>query len=203
MNHAFAFIAIGSVIGCASAPVQTSAIMPNGNSTVTSAPTLNLYARIPAAIGAFTLTERTTVKGLPTDSLFRFSDGSPTIVSLIIYEVGADVKIDADSQKWTAREGEKFSAVQDVQVSRGQIAAYRVAFSKTARLAAGARNIPEHSIAIPTRFPNGEVTVEMQYLYLIDGKFVKVRATIPYQIWQQSHVPSFARELAIRIAGRT
>jgi hypothetical protein len=43
----------------------------------------------------------------------------------------------------------------------------------------------------------------MQYLYLIGGKFVKVRATIPEPGWQQTQVPSFARELALRMARGT
>lgn len=165
-----------------------------------AAPSANLYARIPDAIGAFRLTERSTVRGLPTDSAFRFRDGSPAILSLIIYNVPPDVQVGADPQQWTPREGEKFRAVQEIRRRSGQISAYAVAFADTSRIA-DARSTLEHYIAIPVRMPSGAVAVEMQFLYLIDGKFVKVRATIPEQGWEQTSVPSFARALALRLAG--
>lgn len=63
------------------------------------------------------------------------------------------------------------------------------------------QRILESRIVAPVRFRNGTVAVDMQFLYLIDGKFVKVRATIPAQDWQQSTVPSFSRALARRLAG--
>jgi len=190
MNRVLAFAVLLSAIGCASAPAPV----------VAPAPAVNLYARIPAEIGAFKLTERAIVRGLPTDSLFRFSDGSRTILTVIIYNVSADLRVDADSQKWTAREGEKFKLVQAIRRDRGQLSDFTLAFSDTTRFVVGARQILEHAIAIPTRYPNGAITVEMQYLYLIGGKFVKVRATIPQQGWEETKVPAFARELAIRMA---
>src|SRR5258705_2353337 len=100
MNRLFPFIAIVSLIGCASVPAAPPAAASQPASAVKSAPPVNLYSRIPAEIGAFRLTERTVVRGLPTDSLFRFNDGSRTILSLIIYAVVADVRVDTDSQKW-------------------------------------------------------------------------------------------------------
>ena len=198
MTRILALLSFVSVLGCTSAPPPTDA--PRPESATTSTPGLNLYSRIPSQIGAFKLTERATVRGLPSDSLFRFRDGSPTILTVIIYDVAADVRVGDDSQKWTLREGEKFQAVQDIRVNRGQLGAYQLAFSDTTRFTAGDHHILEHSIATPIRFPNGAIAVDMQYLYLIGGKFVKVRATIPEQGWQQTQVPSFARELAIRMA---
>jgi hypothetical protein len=190
MNRVLRLAVFASAIGCASAPAPA----------VPPAPAVNLYARIPSEIGAFKLTERGIVRGLPTDSLFRFSDGSRTILTVIIYDVAADVKVDADSQKWTPREGEKFKLVQAIRRDRGQLSDFTLAFSDTTRFAVGARHVLEHAIAMPTRYPSGMITVEMQYLYLIGGKFLKVRATIPQQGWEETKVPSFARELAIRMA---
>ena len=203
MNGLSAFIAIVSVVGCASAPAPTPAAGPQPATPVTSAPPANLYPRIPPEIGSFKMTARTTVRGLPTDSLFRFRDSSRTILTVIVYDVAEDVMIEGDSQKWTAREGEKFKEVQDIRVRRGQIAAYVLSVSDTTRFSVGERSLLEHFVAAPVRFPNGAISVEMQYLYLIGGKFVKVRATIPEQGWQQSRVPSFARELARRMASGT
>jgi hypothetical protein len=201
MNHLAALFMLASVVGCASAPASAPATVPSRASPVAAAPGTDLFARIPTEIGAFKLTERAAVTSEPTDSLFRFRDGSPAILTVFVYDVGADVKTDADPQKWTASEGEKFKEVQDIRVRRGAISSYAVAFSDTARFAVGAHNILEHSIAVPVRFPNGTIAVDMQYLYLIAGKFVKVRATIPETGWQQTKVPGFARELARRLAG--
>lgn len=159
--------------------------------------------RMPARVGDFELTERAAVEGLPSDSVFRFSDGSATRLSVITYDVGEDVKVEPDSQKWTAAEGEKFRVVQEVRQSRGQIAAYVVAFSDTARVSAGDRALLEHAAGVPVRSRSGTVSVELQYLYLIGGKFVKVRATVPEPGWQQTTVPAFARELARHLARGT
>lgn len=183
---------------CSSPPAPKVAATP-----ATAAPATSLYSRIPGQIGAFRLTERASVRGLPTDSLFRFRDGSPAILTVIIYDVSADVKVGDDPQKWTQREGEKFRLVQDIRVRQGQLGAYQLAFSDTTRIAAGGQHILEHSIVTPIRFPSGRLAVDMQYLYLISGKFVKVRATIPEQGWQQTQVPAFARELMMRLAGST
>lgn len=159
-----------------------------------------LYERVPDRVGDFALTERAAVVGLPSDSVFRFSDGSATRLSVILYDAGADVKADPDPQTWTAGEGEKFRVVQEVRRRRGDIAGYVVAFTDTNSVAAGDGEIVEHSAAVPVRSRNGAVSVELQYLYLIDGKFVKVRATVPEQGWQRTKVPAFARELAGRLA---
>lgn len=198
LRFLFALAALGSTGACARPSPEPVTPIPG---VVAARLSGNLYARIPAELGAFKLTERTAINGIPTDSLYRFRDSTRTNVSVIIYNVSPDAMQGADPQQWTSREGEKFRAVQAAQRERGKIADYVVAFSDTARLSVGSGSILEHSIASPTRFPNGNIAVEMQYLYLIDGKFVKVRATVPEQGWQRTGVPSFARALARRMAG--
>ena len=200
MNRISAFLAVVAAMACGGTQARTPNVTPQSAPPPTRAPEGALYARIPSELEGFKLTERAAASGAPTDSLFRFSDGSPTILTVFVYDVAADVKVDADPQKWTPREGEKFKAVEEIQRSRGRIAAFTVAFSDTTRFAAGERSILEHAIAIPVRFPNGVVAVEFEYLYLIDGKFVKVRATVPQEGWQKTHVPAFSRALAIRMA---
>jgi len=201
MNRISALLAVVATVGCGATQARTPAVTPQPAAAVIRTPDVALFVRIPSEIEGFTLTERAAVTGSPTDSLFRFRDGSATNLSVFVYEVAADVKVDADSQQWTPREGEKFKQVEEIQRSRGRIANFTVAFSDTTRFAARERSILEHSIGVPVRFPNGVVAVEFQYLYLIDGKFVKVRATVPEEGWQKTHVPAFARALATRMAG--
>jgi hypothetical protein len=203
MHHMSAFTAIVFAFGCASASGKPAAVASQPAAVPPSAPAVNLPARIPAQIGAFKITERAAVRGAPADSLFRYKDGSPANLSAFIYDVDADRQNDADPQLRTAREGEKFKAVQDILMSRGQIAAYRIAFSDTTRLTVGTGTLLEHAIGLGTRHPNGAITVELQYLYHIGGKFVKVRATVPEKGWEQTQVPQFARELALHMAGAT
>lgn len=200
MKYVWVLVVLMSVVGCASSPTSAA---PAGQqpSAVSSAPSGNLYARVPAQVGAFRLTERAAVTGASTDSLYRFRDSSRTNLTVFIYDIAPDVRVEADSQKWTAREGGKFKEIQDIRVARGQIAAYVLAFSDTTRISVGEHNLLEHRTATPVRFPSGAVAVDMQFLYLVGGKFVKVRATIPEQGWEQTPVPSFARELALRLAG--
>ena len=195
MNRAAAFVALISVIGCASSPVpSTTSPQP--------AAAASLYTRIPEKIGAFELTERTVVTDVPSDSVFRFRDGSRTTLTVIVYSVGDDVRAEGDPQLWAATEGAKFEELQPIRVSRGQIAAYAEAVSDTNWFSVGPDRLLEHFTMVPVRFRNGTVAVDMQYLYMIWGKFVKVRATVPAEGWKESNVPSFARELARRLAGR-
>jgi hypothetical protein len=201
MKIVSAFVLSVSVVSCSSSPAPVATPAPVAAPAV---PAGNVYTRVPAQADSFKLTQRSAVTGMPNDSLFRFSDGTRALVSVIIYEPGADVKVDPDSQKWTAREGEKFRQVQQIQKDRGRISDFTVALSDTVRFTAGGRRILEHMIVVPTRFPNGQIVLEMQYLYLIDGKFVKVRGSVPDQTSggaNTGRVPPFARTLALRVAG--
>jgi hypothetical protein len=161
-----------------------------------------LFARVPAQVAGFNLTERDAVEALSSDSLYRFSDGTAARVTVIIYEPGEDVKDEPEAQEWVAREGSKFQQVQEIRRRRGQIASYAEGFSDTSRVSAGDERLLEHAAGMPVRMRNGDIFVELQYLYLIDGKFVKVRATVPEDIWRETRVPVFARELAGRLVGR-
>lgn len=199
MNHVTMIVAMVSLLGCASMPA-TSTVSRGGAPTAKAAPAGNLFTRMPAQIGPFKLTERDVVRAAPTDSIFRYRDGTRTILSVIVYDIPGEVKVEPDSQKWTAREGAKFKTIQDIRKSRGQISDYVLAVSDTARIIVGRLSLLEHFIGTPVRYPNGAVAVDLQHLYLIDGKFVKVRATVPAEGWRESEATSFPRELARSLA---
>ena len=194
MKHVWLSLALLSAAACSSRGAASTGSAPTPESGT-------LYSRVPSRIGAMALTERSAIAGLPLDSVYRFSDGSPTRVTVILYDVTDDLKGNPDPQMWTAAEGAKFPAVQEVLKRRGQIADYTIAFADTTRLALGGANVLEHFVAAPVRLRNGRIMVEMQHLYLIGGRFVKVRSTIPEAGWQTSVVPTFARELARLMAG--
>ena len=191
MRRVVLAVAVLAAIACSSrAPARTAP---------SAAPAGAPYDRIPDRVGDFALTERTSVVGLPSDSVFRFSDGSDTRLTVIVYHPADGATDGPDPQAATAAEGAKFPITQEARRSRGQITGFVVAFSDTTRVAGGSRPLLEHSVAVPVRLRNGAIAVELQYLYLIDGKFVKVRATESEQRWQQTKARAFARELARRL----
>ena len=116
-----------------------------------------------------------------------------------MFAIPVDVQVGPDSQSWTVREGVKFRAVQPILVQRRMIDAYEPAFMKTDTLTIGGRVINEHATAIVTR-SRGRVSVDFQYLYLVAGRFVKVRATVPSEGWQNTDIPVFARMMARHVA---
>ena len=119
---------------------------------------------------------------------------------MFVYPIPIDVQIGTDSQSWTPREGKKFAEVQPLLVQRGMIGAYEVAFANTGELIAANRKITEHATAIAVR-SRGQVAVEFQYVYLVAGRFLKIRATVPSDGWEKTDVPTFSRDMARLLAG--
>jgi hypothetical protein len=116
------------------------------------------------------------------------------------YLIPPDVQIGPDSEAWAAHEAGKFVEVQPILVRQGRIDNYEVVFVDSAAFAAGKRILVERRILVVTR-SRGRVNVDFQYLYLVNGRFLKVRATIPSDGgWENSGVPGFARALAERLA---
>ena len=171
-------------------------------STVTGSPSpvsAAATSHVPSQVGRYRVTSREGVEGFPNDSAFRFSDGSATRVTVFVYAISPDVQVGPDSQSWTVREGRKFQEVQPIRVQQGQIEAFNLAFANTGEITAANRRITESAMAIAVRL-HGRVAVDFQYLYLVAGRFLKVRATVPSEGWERTDVPTFARELARQIA---
>ncbi|MGH7531614.1 MAG: hypothetical protein ACREMN_14630 [Gemmatimonadales bacterium] len=157
---------------------------------------------VPTRVGDYRLTERDTIaQEHGGGHVYRFSDGSATRLTVFVYRIPADVQEGPDSAAWVHRESEKFTRVLPIQVERGVYEAYEVAFAHAEPDVRGADTIPGHVVGAGTR-RGGEVFVELQYLYLVRGRFVKVRATIPSDRWQETTVPNFAKALVGSIAPR-
>jgi hypothetical protein len=154
---------------------------------------------VPAQVERYRLTRRDAIEGFPGDTAYHFSDGSATILTVIVFAIPADVQVGPDSQSWTAREGKKFMEAQPILAQRRRIDAYEPAFMKTDTLTIGGRVINEHATAVVVR-SRGRVVVDFQYLYLVAGRFLKVRATVPSEGWERTDVPIFARAMARHIA---
>lgn len=156
--------------------------------------------RLPAQLGRYQLTRREGIEGFSNDSAYHYSDGSQARVTVFVYSIPIDVQMGTDSQSWTPREGKKFTDLQPLLVQRGTIGAYAVAFANTGELIAANRKITEHATAIAVR-SRGQVAVEFQYIYLVAGRFLKIRATVPSDGWEKTDVPTFSRDMARLLAG--
>jgi hypothetical protein len=132
--------------------------------------------------------------------LYRFTDGSPVLLTVFVYPVPGDVQ-QGDSAQWVLIEGAKFAQVMPIQVQRGRYDAYEMAFANAEPVVSGSDTIPGFAAAAVTR-SRGTVAVQLEYLYLLNGQFVKVRATLPHDQWQKAPVPTFARDLVRHMAHR-
>ena len=128
-------------------------------------------------------------------TLYRFNDGSGAYLTVFIYPVPDDVKQTDDSGQWVIVEGRKFVQVMPIQVQRGRYDAYEMAFADPEPVIVGRDTIPGFAAAAVTR-SRGVVSVQLEYLYLVRGQFLKVRATLPQENWQKAVAPLFARDLA-------
>ena len=98
-------------------------------------------------------------------------------------------------------EGGKFAQVMPIQVQRGRYDAYEMAFADPQPVVTGRDTIPGFVAGAATR-TRGEVSLQMEYLYLVHGQFLKVRATMPHTDWQQARVALFAQDLARLVYSR-
>jgi hypothetical protein len=114
--------------------------------TVTPAATSEVGATM---IGRYRLTRSQLLPETSRDSIYRYSDGTASIVSVFRYDVPDDVKVVADSQAWIAREGEKFAQVQDAFLEQRKIESFRVVSSGTNELAVTAQS----SVSTRSRSP--------------------------------------------------
>lgn len=160
-----------------------------------TSPTAAVAACDSPALDRYTLAGSELLPTGPRDSIYRFRDSSTAFVSLIRYAVTPDVRFDADSQAWTLREGDKFPQVQQLLLEAGRQDDNRLLVADSSRLDVGGRSINESMYAMAVmrmRVP----TVEVQYLYLIGDRFLKVRGSFQSDQWGRSDFAEWTRASA-------
>ena len=176
----------GVTAACGSAPRPDPAPLPAAAGPV-----------MPDSLLNYRLVGRRILGG--RDSVWRYTDGRAQ-VSVIRYVIDQDVKVGPDSVVWLEREGEKFLRVQEILRQQGQIDRFEVRMSK---VGAGPKPPDHEYVAIVTNTSRGRQTVELQYLYLVGGRWLKIRVTEPEDGATASSAPHFARSLASRVARMT
>lgn len=153
---------------------------------------------LPASVRRYRLTESYPVEGERDDRGFRYSDGSSTRVSVFVYRADSTAAL-AQPRQVVAQEGPLFSETLPIGVQRGWYEAYNIAFAHADSLDVDGQLVFGHVTAAGTRRA-GQVQVEFQYLYLVGTRFVKTRASVPAETWQNTDVPLFAHELIAVLA---
>lgn len=176
----------GATLACGSGPRPDPGPLPAMTGPV-----------MPDSLRSFRLVGRRILGG--TDSVWRYTDGRAQ-VSVIRYAIDPDVKVGADSVAWLEREGEKFLRVQEILRAQGQIDRFEV---RVAKVDVGPKPPGHEYVAVVSNTSRGTQTVEIQYLYLIGGRWLKVRVTEPEDGATASGAPQFARTLAQRVARMT
>ena len=145
-------------------------------------------------IGRYRLTRIGPVEGLPIDTLFRFTDGSPSLTSAIRYPIPDDVRLGSSREQWTRREGAKLVAIQEYFVSQKRISSFRIVFDSTQLVSIDDATIFEHFIALEVSRPDG-TRIDVQTIYQVCNRFLKVRGTFTVESWSQSAFADFSREV--------
>lgn len=126
--------------------------------------------------------------------LYRFRDSTKAYITVFVYPVPDDVKQSPDSAQWVATEGSKFAAVLPILVQRGQFDSYEMAFENPDTVVAGDHPVVGFRAVAVTR-ARGRVEVQYEFLHLVRGEFVKVRATVPQEDWERAPIIPFAHDL--------
>lgn len=151
---------------------------------------------MPDSIAGF---RRTAQSMVGRDSVWRYTNGKAQ-VSVIRYALTSDVKVGSDTSAWLSREGDKFIRVMPMLKERGAIEKYEVKSSKVGDGPAP----PRHEyVGVVVNTIKGKRSVELQYLYLVQNRWLKIRASEAEGGSASATVPRFARALANRVARMT
>ena len=150
----------------------------------------------PASIAGFRLVSTGPVRGAPADTAYGYATQDTSVhVTAFRYHIADYARVAPDSQAWTVREGRGFIDVFPILKARGSIEAFELGDTTTSVIRVGGRDIAEHMTTVAVR-ARGRSLVDEQFIYIVRGKFLKVRATIPADRYPAGSAQAFARALA-------
>jgi hypothetical protein len=131
---------------------------------------------------------------------FLLADSTGGRVTLFIYPIPPALRAMGDIRSAVREEGNKFQAVMQAGLRSGYYQALSpgtIAHPDSA--ASGGEYIPGFlGVAVARR--GNTVAVEMQYLFAVCDRFVKLRTTLSSETWSSSPFPTFARDMAAYLA---
>ena len=180
-----------ALAGCRSAGTRVSPV-PVASSTA-------IEGRVPTTLGAFRQVERETLpKGLGTS--FRFRDSSGTRFTLFIYEPEPEARAKyPETAALLEHEAEILFVIMEAQERQGAITGNRRLATRRDSVDVDRRVVPGHMVATAST-RGGEALIELEYLYLVDAKFVKVRISVPAARWPRSDLEPAIKTLLTALA---
>jgi hypothetical protein len=150
----------------------------------------------PDSIAGFKLASTGPVRGAPLDTAYGYATEDTSVhVTAFRYNIADYARVAPDSQAWTVREGSGFINIFPILKARGNIEAFQLSDTATTLVRVGGRDIAEHKTTVAVR-ARGRSRVDEQFIYIVRGKFLKVRATMPADRYPARSAQAFARALA-------
>jgi hypothetical protein len=137
-----------------------------------------LDSAMPARVDAFVLVDR---RGFPdvTDRAYHYQDGSPGNVSVFLYSVNRPgAPSSGSARERVVHEAALFLEILPIQVKRGVYDSFEPLVSRPDSFVIGGMTVPGY--LTEARVHRRTATArELQFLHLIGGDYVKLRATVP------------------------
>ena len=176
-----------------------AAACSSGGAAPASAPVPAPSGEVPRQIGRFALVQRSPLTAPGTGTIYRFRDSTAINLSAIVYDLtDEEVARNSTASARVKAEGEKFLEILPIQVRRGVYDTYHVLLVRPDSVVIGRVTAPG-VIATASVEQRGQTGYELQYLYLIDRTFVKIRASVPASAWPRTDLDSFATELVMAL----
>jgi hypothetical protein len=135
--------------------------------------------------------------GTPTLGVaYRYSAGDSTLATVYLYRREEGQRA-APADVALREQASTFKQALGVERGRGVYEAYEIAFEGPDSVRTSGRWVPGYQIGYVFR-RGGADYVSFFFVYAVGDAFVKIRGTVPEAGWEQTDLPSFAREVAIR-----
>ena len=158
-----------------------------------------LERRVPTALGAYRRVGRELLPG-SAGTAFRFRDTSALNLTVVLYAPDADaLALYPTPVALLVYEDVKFARAMELQARRGAIANYQLLVTRPDSVLAGSRVVPGH-LSVASGAYRARPMMELQYLYLVDATFVKVRATVPQASWPRGDLVPAVEQLVAALA---
>jgi hypothetical protein len=151
----------------------------------------------PEQVGRYT---RGPLRDYGTSTLgvaYRYSAGDSTLATVYLYRREEGQRA-APADVALREQASAFKQALGVERERGVYEAYEIAFEGPDSVLTSGRWVPGYQIGYAFR-RGGANYVSLFFVYAIGDAFIKIRGTVPESQWEQTDLPSFAREVATRM----
>jgi hypothetical protein len=159
-----------------------------------------LDAVMPQHIGGFTLIDRRLLPGSAGDMAYRFRDSALMNVSVFVYPADyPGAVMTGGPRQRVAHEGGLFLELLPTQVRRGVYDSFEPLVARPDSIIVGELVVPGFVSGARIR-RKSTTAMEVQFLHLIGGDYVKLRAMLP-ESWSAAALQSLDSIIVARLVG--